>query len=194
MSIGGVALAASSRTCAPDCARLCTTDGFAEAYAAYTPALLARAQRLVGDPQQAEELIQETYLKAWRACASFQGSTGNLRAWLFTICRNLAIDATRTKAARPHIVHPLAHRHETTDLPLAEPADPVDQLAQWLTRHQLTEAMARLSDQHREILAEAFIHDRPYGEISRRLGIPAGTVKSRVFHALRALRNELDRP
>jgi RNA polymerase sigma-70 factor (ECF subfamily) len=174
-------------TCAPNCARLCTAEGFADAYAAYTPALLARARRLVHDPLEAEELVQETYLRAWRACGSFQHGTGSVRAWLFTICRNLAVDVSRTKAVRPRI----ASRTDSTDVPVREPADPVDRLDEWLTRHQLTEALDRLSATHREILVEAFLHDRPYRDIAERLGVPVGTVKSRVFHALRALRREL---
>jgi RNA polymerase sigma-70 factor, ECF subfamily len=70
-------------------------------------------------------------------------------------------------------------------------ADPVDEIEQWLTWHELTEALAQLSTAHREILVAAFVHDRPYREIAEALGIPAGTVKSRVFHALRALREHI---
>jgi RNA polymerase sigma-70 factor (ECF subfamily) len=65
---------------------------------------------------------------------------------------------------------------------------------QWLTGHDLHQALGRLTEQHRDVLVEAFLHDRPYREIADHLGIPEGTVKSRVFHALRALRRELDRP
>jgi RNA polymerase sigma-70 factor (ECF subfamily) len=174
-------------TCAPTCARLCTADGFAEAYAEYASALLARAYRLVGDRASAEEIVQETFLRAWRACGSFAPSAGSLRAWLFTICRNVAFDVNRSQATRPRMVAATM----TSEWPDRETADPVDEIEQLLTRYELTEALAQLSTAHREILVAAFVHDRPYGEIAEEFGIPAGTVKSRVFHALRALRGHI---
>jgi RNA polymerase sigma-70 factor (ECF subfamily) len=170
-------------TCAPTCARLCTAEGFRDAYDDYAPALPARAHRLVSDHASAEEVVQETFLRAWRACASFEPAAGSLRGWLFTICRNVVFDVTRSQAARPRTVTSAG----SSELPDRETADPVDEIGQWLTRHELTEALRRLTESHREILVAAFIHDRPYREIAAELGIPAGTVKSRVFHALRAM-------
>jgi RNA polymerase sigma-70 factor (ECF subfamily) len=194
MRTGGLLSSVGSQFCTPNCARLCTADGFAEGYAAYTPALLARARRLISDPQHAEELVQETYLRAWRGCASFQPGPGSVRGWLFTICRNLAIDMSRTKSVRLLPMARTANHADSLETPVQEPADPVDRLDEWLTRHELTEALGKLSEQHREILGAAFLHDLPYRDIADQLGIPAGTVKSRVFHALRALRRELGAP
>lgn len=150
-----------------------------EAYAAHSGELYGFALRSLGDSGLAEEAVQETFLRAWRAGDRFDPQIGSLRTWLFAILRNVVIDMGRARAARP----PLAGRDAE---PSVEPLD--DALLAW----QVEEAMRRLGEQHRQVLVETFYRGRPYAEVAKELGVPEGTVKSRVYYGLRALRVVLE--
>jgi RNA polymerase sigma-70 factor (ECF subfamily) len=150
-----------------------------EAYAAHAGELYGFATRSLGDSGLAEEAVQETFLRAWRAGKRFDPEIGSLRTWLFAILRNVVIDLGRARAARPTVVEGEAE-------PSVEPIE--ESLLAW----QVEEAMRRIGDQHREILVQTYYRGRPYAEVSAELGIPVGTVKSRVYYALRALRIALE--
>ena len=149
------------------------------AYAAHAGELYGFALRSLGDDGLAEEAVQETFLRAWRAGERFDPEIGSLRTWLFAILRNVVIDLGRARAARPAL----------SDVE-AEPS--VEPLEETLLAWQVEEAMRRIGDQHREILVETYYRGRPYAEVAAELGIPVGTVKSRVYYALRALRIALE--
>ncbi len=150
-----------------------------EAYAAHAGELYGFATRSLGDTGLAEEAVQETFLRAWRAGKRFDPQIGSLRTWLFAILRNVVIDLGRARAARPSVA-------ESQTEPSVEPFE------QTLLAWQVEEAMRRIGDQHRRILVETYYRGRPYGEVAEELGIPVGTVKSRVYYALRALRITLE--
>ena len=150
-----------------------------EAYAAHAGELYGFAQRSLGDSGLAEEAVQETFLRAWRAGDRFDPQIGSLRTWLFAILRNVVIDLGRARAARPSVTAEGAE-------PSVEPLD--DALIAW----QVEEAMRRIGDQHRQILVETYYRGRPYAEVAAELGVPEGTVKSRVYYGLRALRVALE--
>ncbi len=150
-----------------------------EAYAAHAGELYGFACRSLGDAGLAEEAVQETFLRAWRAGSRFDPQIGSLRTWLFAILRNVVIDLGRARAARPAV----AEEH-------SEPA--VEPFEETLLAWQVEEAMRRIGDQHRRILIETHYRGRPYAEVATELGIPVGTVKSRVYYALRALRIALE--
>src|SRR5215469_15972333 len=89
-------------TYSPDgCAQLCTEHGMAAAHAAYHARLLARARRIVVDPDLAEDVVQEAFLRAWRACSSFDPEGGPLVNWLLVITANTAIDMVKARVRRP---------------------------------------------------------------------------------------------
>jgi RNA polymerase sigma-70 factor (ECF subfamily) len=147
-------------------------------------ALQAYAQRLCqGDRQRAEDLVQETLLRAWRHPASMDPTQGSVRAWLFTTARNLAIDAWRRRNARVAEV-------VTDQLP--EPVPDVDEADRAVEAWTIAEALNRLTPAHREVLMECFYRGRSVAEAAARLGVPPGTVKSRTHYALRALRVALE--
>jgi RNA polymerase sigma-70 factor (ECF subfamily) len=150
-----------------------------EAYAAHAGELYGFAVRSLGDSGLAEEAVQETFVRAWRAGERFDPQIGSLRTWLFAILRNVVIDLGRARAARPGVA-------EGGIEPTVEPFD--EALLAW----QLEEAMRRIGDQHREILVETYYRGRPYAEVAEQLGVPEGTVKSRVYYGLRALRVALE--
>jgi RNA polymerase sigma-70 factor (ECF subfamily) len=136
--------------------------------------------RLTGDPGRAEDVVQETLLRAWRHPDALAGRP--VRAWLFTVARNLVFDQHRARKARPQ---------ETGDEALAVlPAD--DELERAVESWAVADALGALRPEHRDVLMEVYYRGRSVKEASQALGIPAGTVKSRTYYALRALKLALE--
>jgi RNA polymerase sigma-70 factor (ECF subfamily) len=149
------------------------------AYSAHAAELYGFALRSLGDAGAAEEAVQETFLRAWRAGDRFDPQLGSLRTWLFAILRNVVIDVGRARAARPRLA-------DGGIEPSVEPLD--EALLAW----QVEEALRRIGEEHRRVLIETYYRGRPYAEVAEELGIPEGTVKSRVYYGLRALRVVLE--
>ncbi len=150
------------------------------AYVAHGGELLGFARRSLHDVQLAEEAVQETFARAWRSWATFDRELGAVRAWLFAIERRVIIDLTRQRSARATV--PL----ET------EPAAAGDEFEHAMMGWQVEEAIRRLRPHHRDVLVKTYFHQRSSQELARELGIPEGTVRSRLFYALRSLRLTLD--
>ena len=150
-----------------------------EAYSAHAAELYGFAVRSLADPGLAEEAVQETFLRAWRAGERFDPQIGSLRTWLFAILRNVVIDLGRARSVRPSVAEGGV-----------EPS--VETLDETLLSWQIEEAMRRIGDDHRRVLVETYYRGRPYAEVAEELGVPEGTVKSRVYYGLRALRVVLE--
>ena len=148
----------------------------------HADALWSYCVRLTGhDRARAEDVAQETLLRAWRHLDVLDEGHGSVRAWLFTVARNLVIDDWRSRR----------HQREVSvaDVPEPESADAAEQLLQgWV----VTEAITRLSPDHQAVLLECYYRGRSVAEAARRLGVPEGTVKSRTHYALRARRLTLE--
>jgi RNA polymerase sigma-70 factor (ECF subfamily) len=149
------------------------------AYSAHAGELYGFAVRSLGDAGLAEEAVQETFLRAWRAGERFDPEIGSLRTWLFAILRNVVIDLGRARAVRPTVA-------EEGIEPTVEPLD--DALLAW----QVEEAMRQIGEQHRQVIVETYYRGRPYAEVAAELGVPEGTIKSRVYYGLKALRVVLE--
>jgi len=150
-----------------------------EAYVAHSTELYGLAIRLLGDAGLAEEAVQETFLLAWKAEDRFDPETGDLRSRLFAILRNVAVDLGSARAARSPVNDGGV---EAT----------VERLEHSLLAWQVEEAMRRISEQHRRALVETYYRGRSYSEVGTELGVPEGTVKSRVNDGLRALKAALE--
>ena len=166
------------------CAGLCTDETLAAVYRAYRGPLLRRARAILGDAGLAEEVVQETFVRAWRACPFFDPDGSPMLVWLTVILRNLALDRVRARGRRPH----LARSVPDEEIVSAHP-DGVDLL---LLRASLRDALARLPDDHRTAVVETILLDRPYGDVAAELGVPVGTVRSRAYYALRRMRRMLE--
>jgi len=139
---------------------------------------------VVADRQHAEDAVQDAFLRAWSKCSSFNPDGPPLAAWLTTITRNIAIDHERARAARPRLVR--------EQPPGIEPVDDRPGPDSVVAREVLVQALSRVSADHRTVVLRAVVADRSYADVAAELGVPLGTVKSRVFHALRGLRGALD--
>lgn len=148
----------------------------------HAPALWGYAMRLTGgDAGRAQDAVQETLLRAWTHPEILDSERGSPRPWLFTTLRNLLIDEWRSRSVRPEVV--------TGDLPEVATPDHADAAVQsWL----VADALRQLSRQHREVVLECYYRGRTVAQAAERLGVPVGTVKSRTYYALRALRLALE--
>ena len=135
-----------------------------------------------GDRGRAEDVVQETLLRAWRSSAQLGTSDGATRAWLYTVARRLVIDDWRTARSRHEVLRPQA----------PDTASVQDETERVLQTWVLGDALRRLSPPHRQVLVECYYGGCTTAEAARRLGIPEGTVKSRTHYALRALRLVLE--
>jgi RNA polymerase sigma-70 factor (ECF subfamily) len=155
-------------------------------YREHGRAMLAYATRLLNDRAAAEDVVQEALIRAWRHPEVLTNGKGSIRGWLLTVVRNLVTDRQRARAARPAEV---AETAATGDLS-AVVRDHADQVVASVT---VLEALEGLSDDHRGVLDQLYFQGRSLGETATALGIPTGTVKSRTYYALRALRRALNR-
>lgn len=132
---------------------------------------------LTGDRALAEDVVQETLLRAWRKLSVLRQGETSTRAWLFTVARNIVIDGKRSAHSR--------HEIGTDTVPEHVTADQTDALVDsWM----VADALAALSPEHRAVIVHAYYGGRSVAQIARELDIPEGTVKSRLHYGLRALR------
>lgn len=143
----------------------------------HAPALWRYVVRLTGDAALADDVVQETLLRAWRRPGVLDQSESSARAWLFTVARNLVIDEARSARRR--------HEIGVAETPDAGRGDGTDALFESLL---IEEALAGLDLEHRAVIVHAYYGGCSIAEVARRLGIPEGTVKSRLHYGLRALR------
>lgn len=149
---------------------------------AFAGPLFVYALRLLGDRDAAEEVVQDTLLRAWQHADRFDPARGSLASWVFTIARNLTTDRHRRVAARP----PEVLVGEPPPVPVPEEVDAA--LEAW----QLADALAQLTPEHRQAIVDVHYRGYTIREAASRLGVPPGTVKSRLYYGLRSLRLQLE--
>jgi RNA polymerase sigma-70 factor (ECF subfamily) len=166
------------------CAQLCTEHGMAAAHAAHHARMLARARQIVVDPDLAEDVVQEAFLRAWRACSSFDPAGGPLVNWLLVITANTAIDMVKARVRRP----PLASGSANENAPATD-ANEIDLL---ILRSQLRHALSSIGALQRSALVETVLRDRPYADVAAEFGVTPATLRTRVHYGLRRLRCVLE--
>ena len=143
-------------------------------------AVYGHAVRFFGSPDPAEDVVQEVFIKVYRSIGSFDGASA-FSTWLYRITRNTCLDMLRSGKHRPAPV-------DTSSLSLASPDDLADEVALVAS---VEAAMGSLAPEDRDALNAVTLFGLSYAEAADALGIPAGTVKSRVFRARRVLVSQL---
>jgi RNA polymerase sigma-70 factor (ECF subfamily) len=155
----------------PDDARL------VELFDAHGPSIWRYVVHLTGNPSVADDIVQETLLRAWRSPQITNQEPAMTRSWLLTVARRLVIDDARSARRR--------HEVGVAELPETSQDDATDTLFQSLL---IEEALASLDLEHRAVIVHAYYGGNSIAEVAVKLGIPQGTVKSRLHYGLRALR------
>ncbi|MGW5639350.1 sigma-70 family RNA polymerase sigma factor [Streptomyces sp. NPDC003832] len=154
-------------------------------YEEHGPAIYSYVLRLLsGDTHRTEDIVQETLLRCWTKQNLVDDEGMAVRPWMFRVARNLVIDGQRTRAARPQEVSGATWVSE-----LGTDADDIDRL---LSSIVVQDALSVLTPAHREALRATIFADRTTQQAAEALGVPQGTVKSRVYYALRCLRTALE--
>ena len=152
-----------------------------ELYSQHVTALYNYVQRFCPDRSSADDIVQETFIRAWHHLPQLSADDRPIRPWLFRVARNLLTDANRASQSRPVMVE-------------AQPDDDARDdtgLDQILDRQLVSDALQHLSPAHRTVLVETFYHGGTLATVARQLGIPHGTARSRLHYALHALRQQL---
>lgn len=171
----------------PVVAGLNDEDQIHAAYVLYGPELYRFVLRGLGDFGAAQDVTQEAFVKAWRHADRYDPALSSLRGWLFGIARNTMIDHARAAKVRPW-------QANLIDLPTMRAMgsaveDDTDRvMEQWLVE----EALRRISEDHRAAIVATHLLERPYDEVAAEFGVPVGTLRSRVFYGLKALRAAMD--
>jgi RNA polymerase sigma-70 factor (ECF subfamily) len=154
---------------------------FAELFRHFAPRIKAYVMRLGADRASAEDLVQEVMLTVWHRAGQFDRDKASLSTWIFTIARNRRIDVLR-RERRPEI--------DAEDPALVrEPDATADGLAETAQQYRLLhKAVASLPPEQVELLRVAYFEDQSHSRVAERLGLPLGTVKSRLRLALAKLR------
>ncbi len=159
-------------------------QALSELYDRYSRPVYATGVRLLGDTQLAEDLVQDAFTSVWRSAASFDPARASFATWLYRIARNRATDLDRRRRARPRP----AGEHGLYAIPGGpRPEEAVDA---W----DVAAALSSIPSEYREVLTLAYFEDLSQREISRRTGIPLGTIKSRTTAALKRFRQAMANP
>ena len=159
-------------------------EAFEAVFRHFAPRLKSYFLRLGADPSQAEEITQEAMVLVWRNADQFDPSRASVSTWIFTIARNLSIDTFR-RSRRPSF-----DPADPAFIPDGEPLPDVV-LEQAESEQRVRTVMNSLSPNEKSVLMLSFYENLSHGEIARRIGIPVGTVKSRIRLAFSKIRAAL---
>ena len=152
-----------------------------ELYAQHARALHRYVERFCPDRASADDIVQETFIRAWRHLPQLSADERPVRPWLFRVARNLLIDANRAERARPMTVQ----EQSAGDIGINSGLEEI------LDRQLISAALLHLSPAHQTVLVETFYRGGTIATVARELGIPHGTARSRLHYALDALRQHL---
>jgi RNA polymerase sigma-70 factor, ECF subfamily len=156
----------------------------AEFYKAYENSIYRFILSRMNDPFEAADILNEVMLEVWRGAGRFQGRS-TVKSWIFGIARHKTLDRLRSRqrnAAR-------AGEEPSEDIPDTDAVDPAEAIAATQNAGFVKHCLERMSAAHREVLHLTFFEDLTYGQIAEIAGCPEGTVKTRMFHAKRAMQH-----
>lgn len=161
-------------------------EALRDLYQRHGGAVLALARRMLGSPEEAEEVLHDALLGLWRSAASFDPARASLRTYLFALARNLCISRLRARRARPR-VEDFDESAAAVQLALSVNPDPLPGVL-------AGQALAAVDESDRLLLEEAFYGGWSHSELAIRHELPLGTVKSRLRRALAKMKEVLEGP
>lgn len=170
--------------------------GFEEEALPHLDAVYRFALRLSGSPDQAEDLVQETFLRAYRSWDQYTPGTA-AKSWLFTICRNVFLRGRQRRLRHDQIVEETAGRPGGEQSPVSPVwvslagADPEGEFFDSIVDGKIIEAIEGLPEEYRTAVVLSDVEGLPYAEIAELMDVPEGTVKSRLFRGRRRLQQVL---
>lgn len=170
--------------------------GDQQAFADLYDALVARVHgvvlRVVRDPAQTEEVVQEVFVELWRLAPRYDGSRGSVAAWAATIAHRRAVDRVRSEqSSRARVEREMQHAGSDRDV-VSEQVVGRDTTA--FDQRRVRRALSRLTDMQREAVELAYFGGHTYREVAVLLGQPEGTIKTRIRDGMIRLRDELGAP
>ncbi len=166
-------------------------DAFALAYDRYADLLYGSVVRFTGDRETAAEVVQDAFMALWRRAGQFDERSGTLAGWLLAIARHRAVDVHRAEIRRPALAVAVDEERSAAPATYHEGTDPHDVAAQRWLQAVVRAAVSELPDDERAVLTLAYSSGLSQSEISGRIGVPLGTVKSRTRRAMAHLRVRL---
>lgn len=163
------------------------TDAIAELFDRFSGMLSALSMRILNDPADVEEILQETFLQVWNQAARYDAKRSSVSTWLVLLARSRSIDRLRSRQVKLRTA--TAARQENPDTHTSPKA--VGNVLMQERRRRLQEEMAKLPEEQRQVLDLAFYGGMTQSEIAEQTSIPLGTVKTRTLLAMKKLRKAL---
>ena len=158
-------------------------EAFAALYDRHGRAAYSLAYRMMGEKQEAEDVVQEAFIKIWRSAGGYRVGRGSVRTWILSIVHNRGIDQIRSRA------HLRRKQDEIeASAPKSEPSEAFAETWKNAQQEQVREALNTLPREQVQILELAYFSGYTHIEIAERLGLPLGTVKGRMRLGLQKLR------
>lgn len=157
-----------------------------ELYDRHAPVLLALARRVLGDPADAEEVLQEAFVQAWNRADRYERTRSSVTTWLALLTRSRAIDRLRSRRVVERTTEAAGR-----EVPRHESPEAASAVLQDERRVRVAAALAGLPAEQRQVLEMAYYRGLSQSEIAREAGLPLGTVKTRTLLAMKKLRHEL---
>jgi RNA polymerase sigma-70 factor (ECF subfamily) len=164
-------------------------EALAALYDQTSPMLNGLLQRMLNRTEDAEEVLLDVYMKAWKNAATYSETRGSVQSWLVIMARNSAIDRIRQHRAMPRVVD---LDSEPAQEPESPDASPEAQTAMTQRRQRVQQLLKELPEEQREAIVLAFFAGLTHAELAERLGQPLGTIKSRIRMGLMRLRSVLE--
>jgi RNA polymerase sigma-70 factor, ECF subfamily len=162
-------------------------------YDRHAPAVLGVCYKIIGDRALAEDVLQETFWRAWQSAGTYQAQRGSFAGWLFRIARNLAIDTYRRRRVRPQVITETADANPILDEMSDPNVDIPEQVQSNLQAQQVRNALATLPPEQRKVIEMAYFYGMTRQEIAEATGEAHGTIHTRARLALQKLREALKR-
>ena len=171
------------------CAARGESQAMSQMYMLLWPMLGALAERIVGDENDAKEVVQDVLLKVWREAPHYRAELGTAMGWIVVLTRNRALDVRRKNLRSPR-PNSDAAEHVLQAIMSDEPSPEVAASASE-ARNEISDALAQLRPEQQQLIHLSYFQGSSHGEIAAQLGWPLGTVKTRLLMAVRALRRDL---